>query len=82
MDEILGKKVRDVVSGFTGVAVASHNYLMGCTRITVQPVVDKDGKLPETQTFDKPQLEIIEEVAKVGNTTIGGPEKFSGSRAY
>ena len=52
----LGKKVRDTISGFEGTVVSEHRYLNGCLRLSVQSSVDKDGKLPETQTFDEPQL--------------------------
>lgn len=77
MDAKLGDKVRCRVTGFTGVVVAEHNYLHGCTRMTVQPGVDKDGKLPDTQTFDAPQLEVlVEEKHSRGNTTVGGPDKY------
>jgi hypothetical protein len=57
----LGQKVRDKVSGFEGIAVCRHIYLEGCERISVQPLVDKEGKLPEAATFDEPQLEVIED---------------------
>jgi len=83
----LGEKVKDTVSGFEGIAVASHHYLQGCNRITVQPPVDKDGKLPDPQSFDEPQL------VKVGDGLLpaitvppirkpGGPSKFEDSRRY
>lgn len=73
----LGDKCKDKVSGFEGVAISEHNYLNGCRRVTLQPPVDKDGKLPGVETFDDPQLEIVvDKVAKRDNTT-GGPEKHS-----
>jgi len=74
----LGDKVRDKVSGFSGIAISEHNYLNGCRRVTIQPSIDKDGKLPSVETFDDPQLEIItEEVAKVDNKNkTGGPSKY------
>lgn len=75
----LGKKVRDTVSGFVGVAVARHTYLNGCSRYSVQPEVDKDGKLPEWQAFDEMQLCIVEEKAEgltVGVRKTGGPEQY------
>jgi len=55
----LGDEVIDTVSGFKGVAISSHHYLNGCTIITIQPKISKDGKLPEAQAFDEPQLKII-----------------------
>ncbi len=73
----LGKKVRDTVSGFEGVAVSSHEYLQGCRRISIQPKVDKEGKLPDTCSFDEPQLEYVDtEKALPSNTKTGGPEKY------
>ena len=77
----LGDKVKDPVSGFIGVAVSSHHYLHGCTRISVQPPVDKDGKLPEIQSFDEPQLEVLKtQVVKPDPAPspqrTGGPAKY------
>jgi len=57
----LGDKVKDSVSGFEGVAVARHTYLQGCNRISVQPVIDKEGKLLESQAFDEPQLIVLKQ---------------------
>jgi hypothetical protein len=73
----LGDKVKDIVTGFKGVVVSAHNYLNGCTRLTVQPKLGKDGKMPDTETFDAPQLKIItQEAHSIGNTITGGPSKF------
>jgi len=73
----LGDNVKDSVSGFEGVIVSEHTYLHGCVRMTLQPKVDKDGKLPSTGTFDLPQLKIVKkEVIKKGNTKVGGPSKY------
>lgn len=72
----LGDEVRDTVSGFVGVIVAEHKYLNGCTRMSVQPPVDKDGKLPNSSSFDHPQLELVKkEVVEEGDHSTGGPEK-------
>ena len=75
----LGSKVKDTVSGFTGVAVSSHEYLNGCRRVTIQPPVDKDGKLPEVQSFDEPQLQVLPDTVIAGDNKTGGPEKYSDS---
>lgn len=77
----LGDEARDKISGFIGVVVAKHIYLQGCVRVSLQPPVDKDGKLPEIQSFDEPLLEVIN-VEKVQNNIIpkdnppGGPSKY------
>ena len=72
----LGDRVRDEVSGFVGVVVSEHNYLNGCRRLSVQPKVDKDGKLPEIQSFDDPQLKLVEEEVAERDNTTGGPSKY------
>ena len=75
---LLGKKVKDKVSNFTGIATGRHTFLAGCDRYTVQPEVEKDGKLPECQTFDEPQLQIIKEKkVVVKGEKPGGPMPFT-----
>ena len=70
----LGDRARDVVTGFEGVAVCVSTWLYGCQRITLQPPVGADGKLPDTACFDAPQLEVIEAgVAVAGTRETGGP---------
>lgn len=56
----LGQEVKDNISGFKGIAICRCLWLHGCERILVQPAMGKkDEKLPESHTFDEPQLEII-----------------------
>jgi hypothetical protein len=81
-DVVLGKKVRDKITGFIGIAVAEHTYINGCKRISVQPSIDKNGKVPESVSFDIPQLEIVEEEKIKGDIDTGGPDKFMDERKY
>lgn len=71
----LGDKVKDSITGFSGIVVARTEWLNGCARITVQPEkTDKDGKVPETHTFDEPQLTVSKEAKyQRGSTNTGGP---------
>lgn len=71
----VGDKVKDSVSGFTGIVIAEHTYLHGCTRFSVQPLVSKDGKMPDAISFDEPQLVLVskKKVARGDNDT-GGPK--------
>lgn len=59
----LGKVVRDRVTGFTGTITCRTEWLNRCVRYNVQPrMITKDGeqhKLPETQSFDEDQLELV-----------------------
>jgi hypothetical protein len=74
----LGDEVIDTVSGFKGIAISKHLYLQGCARISVQPPIDKDGKLPETASFDETQLKVVEkQKIRQGFTDTGGPDKYA-----
>lgn len=71
----LGTVVRDKVTGFVGIAENRADFLYGCTRYCVQPVVDKEGKMPESKMVDEPQLEIVEG-EKVVMSPAGEPEQL------
>ena len=70
----LGDKVKDSVSGFTGIAIGRTSWLQGCDRITIQPPVGKDGKLPDSASFDEPQLIVLtpKKVKKAKSDKTGG----------
>lgn len=55
----LGQKVRDVVSGATGIAVARCEWLYGCVRISIQMPQKADGEIPSLHTCDEDQLETV-----------------------
>jgi hypothetical protein len=57
----LGSKVRDIVTGFQGVAVARVEYLTGCEQIGIAPPVDQEGKVREAQYFDFTRLEVLDD---------------------
>ncbi len=56
----LGDKVRDVISGLTGIICSRTEFIYGCVRVGVQPQELKDGKPIESSHFDEPQLEVLE----------------------
>ena len=55
----LGDRVKDPVSGLTGIVTAVTTWLHGCIRIAIQPETVKDGKPAEAQAFDQSQLVLI-----------------------
>lgn len=69
----LGEEAKDIVSGFQGVCIARTEWLNGCTRVTLQPKVGKDGKLPDNGTFDEPQLKRVGKGVGPGPKDTGGP---------
>jgi len=70
----LGDEIKDTVTGFKGIAVAKTDWLNGCTRWTIQPSVDKEGKVPPAECFDETQLVLVKrkKVAQ-GRHDTGGP---------
>jgi hypothetical protein len=56
----LGDLARDTVTGFTGIVVATTDWLANCRRLTLQPRELKDGKPIEALTFDEPHCAFIE----------------------
>lgn len=55
----LGSEVKSKLTGFKGIAIANSIHLNGCNRIYVQPVVDKEGKMPDGSWIDEPEIEVI-----------------------
>jgi hypothetical protein len=68
----LGQKVRCKVSGIEGIATSRCEFLYGCVRVGVQGKA-KDGKAPEVQYVDEPQLEVVGKGIAVGEAYRHGP---------
>jgi hypothetical protein len=75
----LGSRVRDRITGFSGIVISRHEYLAGCVRWGVQPeALDKDGKMLDDKVFDEPQLELLKKGVffKTAPTpVVGGPPR-------
>ncbi len=64
-----GDKVKDTVTGFTGIVNGICYYLQGCRHIQIQPQELYEGKPVKAIWFDEPQLKIIKKsVVKPLNT--------------
>jgi len=55
----LGQTVQDVITGYEGVVTSRHEYLHGCTRLSVQSRELRDGKPIESETFDEQRLRVL-----------------------
>ena len=73
----LGSKVKDIVSGFVGIAIVRLEYLNGCVRYTVQAKQNKEDDVL-TMDIDIEQLEVIGMgiLKKKKVTKTGGPKDF------
>ncbi len=65
----LGQKVKDVVTGFSGIATARVEYLNGCVQILVAPkmVIPKKG---ETEVYPTSTYVDVEQLRVVGKGKI------------
>ena len=57
----LGRRYRDRISGFMGIAIGNGTYLYGCAQILLKPEGCKDGKPLEGQWFDIQRMETVDD---------------------
>ena len=56
----LGDRVKDKVTGFTGIIVSHAKHLAGCDRMYLEPAVGEDNKTPDGRWVDIDMLDIVE----------------------
>ena len=60
----LGDRVKDIISGFEGIATGRIEYLYGCSQIQIVPeTMDKDGKKRDAQWLNEQRVVIVEALA-------------------
>jgi len=65
----LGKKYKDSLTGFEGIATARATYLYGCVRVLLE-AKSKSNVKPEEYWFDEQRLDIP---TKAATKNPGGP---------
>lgn len=55
----LGAKVRDRITGFSGVVTGYVEYLTGCNQVLVVPPIGNDGAFRDSMWFDVQRVEIV-----------------------
>jgi len=83
----LGSLVRDVVTGFIGVATSRVEYLNGCIQYCVTPPVDKDGAMRPGEYIDHQRLVVEAVIGEPGAiaaavSDTGGPQRDAPSGVY
>lgn len=61
----LGDRVKDRITGFSGIVTGITTWLNGCRRVGVQPEKLDEGKLQDPQWFDEPQVDIVKRAVHV-----------------
>ena len=62
--------VKSNISGFKGIIVARSENLHTCNRYSINPVVDKSGKIPQAWWFDEEELVIVNDKNKISKEPI------------
>jgi hypothetical protein len=87
MSSILGKKVKDVITGFTGIAIGYTRWLTGCSTVGIvhekNMEVGKDGETPTTLWFDEDRVDVVgpghrKRFVKEAAPLTGGPQPMPG----
>ena len=55
----MGRKVKDKITGFTGIVTGYVSYISGCNQVLITPSVDKDGKIKESEWVDEQRVKIL-----------------------
>lgn len=58
----LGYTYRDLITGFTGIAIGHCSYITGCNQTLLQPIGEKTDVRPESQWFDDQRIQHVETV--------------------
>lgn len=62
----LGDTLKDIITGFEGVAMARSQYFTGCHHYGLCPSeLTKDGKEPDWMWVDESRLALVDEKTKV-----------------
>jgi len=71
--ELMGHRVEDRVTGFSGVVSSVCFDLYGCIQAAVNPGMDKDGKMMDSLWFDVSRLSVktTSPVMEVPNFDVG-----------
>lgn len=71
----LGDRVRDKITGFSGIITSRTQWLHNCNTYGVQPTQLKDGVPQDRHVFDEPQLEVVDKKVIDEHRSTGGPER-------
>lgn len=77
----LGRKYKDKITGFKGVATGHVEYISGCNQTLLVPKASKEGSLREAEWFDDQRLEATgSEVIRLDNAATPGCDKAAPKR--
>jgi hypothetical protein len=57
--ELMGRAVKDKITGITGIVTGYCIYISGCSQVCVQPPVKKDGTQVDGVWLDEQRVDVI-----------------------
>jgi len=80
----MGDKVKDTLSGFTGIVLGRAEHLTGCNQVYVLPASDSDNELKDGVWFDVERVEkLVDQVVERSQRRTGAdipPPRTSGPK--
>lgn len=80
----LGDRVKDTLTGFTGVVTGRAEYLTGCNQVYILPKSEKENEIKDGAWFDIERIEKLEDrVVEVSSRRTGAdvpPPRAEGQR--
>jgi hypothetical protein len=64
-EHLLGRTVRDKLTGFTGVVTGYIYYMTGCNQVLATPKASPTGDLGDSKWFDVQRLEVDQNVERI-----------------
>ena len=75
----LGNRVKDSITGFTGIVIGRNEWLYGCEQILIQPDKLKDGVPVKAEWFDEQRIVLLSNkklpTTKKSKVATGGPQQ-------
>jgi len=75
----LGDRVKDPITGFSGIVTCVTHWLHGCVRIGVQPEALHEGKPVDDRYFDEAQMVVVDKAVHqpltVRVAALSGPDR-------
>ncbi len=73
-----GKKAKDILTGFEGIAIGYCSYNTGCNQVLLSPPITKDGDYRKSQWFDEQRIKFLRgKKIVLNNTTNPGPDRMA-----
>ena len=75
----LGNRVKDSITGFSGIVTGRNEWLYGCEQVLIQPDKLKDGAPVKADWFDEQRVILLSAKkppgAKKSKVVTGGPQR-------